>query len=69
MNKSEWQHRKHSKQKWKELSDGTGRMRYEKKHPWHFTGEGRDAAAKEAYAANYDLIDWTNGGNGGEGES
>lgn len=62
MSKSQWQNRAYSKQKWREVGDGSNRMRYEKSHPWHFTGEGRDAAAREAYAANYGLIDWADDG-------
>jgi len=68
MSESQWKSRQYSRMKWKEQGDGTGRMRYEKSHPWHFTGEGRDAAAKEAYATNYDLIDWSDTGDGGGNE-
>jgi hypothetical protein len=59
MSKSEWQSRKYSKQKWKELPDATKRMRYEKSHAWHFTFENHD---KEAYAKGYDAIDWSDDG-------
>jgi hypothetical protein len=59
---SEWQNRKYSQMKWKETGDGSNRMRYEKSHAWHFTFEGRDKEANQAYQANYDLIDWSDGG-------
>ena len=29
--------REGSKLRWKDEGDGSGRMRYEKSHPWHFT--------------------------------
>lgn len=59
---SEWQSRQYSKMKWKEVPDPTKRMRYEKSHAWHFTFEGRDVDANEAYAKNYDAIDWSDDG-------
>jgi len=49
---SEWKERKWSRQKWKDLGDGTNRQRFEKSHPWHFT------QTSDAYKTGYDLIDW-----------
>lgn len=54
MSGDEWKERKWSRQKWKDLGDGTGRQRFEKSHPWHFT------ETSDAYKTNYDLIDWGN---------
>ena len=54
MSGGEWKERKWSRQKWKELGDGTGRQRFEKSHTWHFT------ETSDAYKANYDLINWSN---------
>lgn len=62
MKGNEWQSRKYSKQKWKEVPDSTKRMRYEKSHAWHFTFDNRDAEAREAYVKNYDAIDWSDDG-------
>ena len=60
MSDGEWRERKHSRQKWKELGDGSGRQRFEKSHPWHFT------QTSDTYKANYDLIDWGNGSDGSD---
>ncbi len=44
---------------WKTVDDG--RMRFEKSHPWHFSGEGRTEEEMTAYANGYSQIDWSDG--------